>query len=45
MLAAAGIVDALYLLGWRARDRAAGVTAGLLAATSLPFLHIAAHSP
>lgn len=44
-LSAAGIAAALYLLGWRARDRAAGVTAGLLAATSLPFLQTAAASP
>lgn len=42
---AAGIVAGLYLLGWRTRDRAAGVSAGLLAATSLPFLHTAAYSP
>ena len=42
---AAGTVAALYLLGWRARDRAAGVSAGLLAATSLTFLHTAAYSP
>ena len=44
-LAAAGTVAALYLLGWRARDRAAGASAGLLAATSLPFLSGAAHAP
>ncbi len=43
--AAAGTVAALYLLGWRARDRAAGVCAGLLAATSVPFLVQAGHSP
>lgn len=42
---AAGTVAALYLLGWRARDRAAGVGGALLAATSLPFLHAAAYSP
>ncbi len=45
LLAAAGTVAALYLLGWRARDRAAGIGAGLLAATSLPFLHLCAASP
>ena len=28
----------LYLLGWRARDRATGVIAGLLLATSAPFV-------
>lgn len=44
-LAAAGTVIALYLLGWRARDRAAGVGAGLLAATSPVFLVTAAFSP
>lgn len=44
-LAAVGIVGALYALGWRARDRAAGLAAGLLAATSAPFLHLAAWSP
>ena len=44
-LAASGIVAALYLLGWRARDRAAGVSAGLLAATSVPFLAGCAYSP
>lgn len=43
--AAAGTVAALYLLGWRARDRAAGVSAGLLAATSVSFLSGAAFSP
>ena len=43
--AAAGTVAALYLLGWRARDRAAGVGAGLLAATSSVFLSSAAYSP
>jgi len=37
-LAAAGTAVALFLLGWRARDRAAGVAAGLLAATSPAFL-------
>lgn len=42
--AAAGIVAALYLLGWRARDRAAGVSAGLLAATSISFLSTSAYS-
>jgi hypothetical protein len=41
----AGTVALLYLLGWRARDRAAGVIAGLLAATSLPFAHHAAAAP
>lgn len=44
-LAAAGTVAALYLLGGRARDRAAGVSAGLLAATSIPFLFYCAYSP
>jgi len=44
-LAAAGTVAALYLLGWRARDRAAGVSAGLLAATSVSFLSGAGYSP
>ena len=44
-LAAAGTVAALYLLGWRARDRAAGVSAALLAATSVPFLSHSAYSP
>ena len=45
LAAAAGTVGALYLLGWKARDRAAGLCAGLLAATSLPFLHLCAASP
>lgn len=44
-LAAAGTVLALYLLGWRARDRAAGVSSGLMAATSQAFLMSAAYSP
>jgi hypothetical protein len=44
-LAAAGIAGTLYALGWRARDRAAGVGAGLLAALSLQFLFGAAYSP
>lgn len=44
-LAAAGIVGVLYLLGWKARDRAAGAGAGLLAAGSLQFLHLATYSP
>ena len=44
-LAAAGTVAALYLLGWRARDQATGVSAGLLAATSVPFLSSAGHAP
>ncbi len=44
-LCAAGTVAASYLLGWRARDRAAGVSAGLLAATSQAFLFGAAYSP
>ena len=44
-LAAAGIVALLYLLGWRARDRATGVSAGLLAAASPQFLYLAAYSP
>ena len=42
---AAGVVALLYLLGWRARDRAAGVGAALLAATSAAFLEAAAYSP
>ena len=42
-LAAAGTALLVYLLGWRARDRATGVVAGLLLATSLPFaLHAVA---
>lgn len=45
LLAAAGTVAALYLLGWRVRDQAAGLGAGLLAATSLPFLHQCAAAP
>ena len=45
LLAAVGTVITLYLLGWRARDRAAGLGAGLLAATSLPFLHLCAAAP
>ena len=44
-LAAAGTVAALYGLGWRARDRAAGVGAGLLAALSPQFHLSAAYSP
>ena len=44
-LAAAGTVAALYALGWKARDRAAGVSAGLLAAASVQFLSSAAYSP
>ena len=44
-LAAAGAVGMLYALGWRARDRAAGVSAGLLAAFSPQFLFLAAYSP
>ena len=44
-LAAAGIAAALYALGWRARDRAAGIGAGLLAALSPQFLFWAAYSP
>lgn len=39
---AAETVAAAYLLGWRTRDRAAGITAALLLATSLPFLSKAA---
>ena len=35
----------LYALGWRARDRAAGVSAGLLAALSPQFLFLTAYSP
>jgi hypothetical protein len=35
----------LYLLGWRARDRSAGLIAALLAATSLPFAVHAASVP
>ena len=45
LLSAAGTVAALYLLGWKARDRAAGLGAGLLAATSPPFLHLCATAP
>jgi hypothetical protein len=45
LLSAAGTVASLYLLGWKARDRAAGLGAGLLAATSPPFLHLCATSP
>ena len=42
-LGTAGTTVLAYLLGWRARDRAAGVIAGLLLATSLPFAaHVAA---
>ncbi len=37
-LAAAGTAVTLFLLGWRARDRAAGIAAGLLAAASPVFL-------
>lgn len=44
-LGAAGIVAALYLLGWRARDRAAGIGAALLVAISPLSLHTAAASP
>lgn len=44
-LAAAGTVAALYALCWKARDRAAGVSAGLLAAASVQFLYLAAYSP
>ncbi len=36
---------ALYALGWKARDRAAGVSAGLLAAASVQFPSVAAYSP
>ena len=43
-LAAAATVAVLYGLGWRARDRAAGVTAAGLAAASGPFLHAMAYS-
>ncbi len=42
---AAVTVVLLYLLGWRARDRAAGIVAGLLAATSFVFLHHALVAP
>ena len=43
---AAGTTALLYLLGWRARDRATGVIAGLLLATSLPFAqHAARRAP
>ena len=45
LISAAGTVVALYLLGWKIRDRAAGLGAGLLAATSLPFLHLCAREP
>ena len=44
-VAAAASVGALYALGWKARDRAAGVSAGLLAAASGQFLSLAAYSP
>ena len=44
-LAAAGSVGVVYALGGRARDRAAGVAAGLLLAFSPPFLFEAAYSP
>ncbi len=44
-LLAAGTAAALYALGWRARDRAAGVSAALLAACSPQFLHLAAYAP
>ena len=44
-LAAAGTVGVVYALGWRARDRAAGVGAGLLLALSPQFLFWAAYSP
>ncbi len=44
-LAAAGTVGTLYALGWKARDRAAGVGAGLLLALSPQFLFWAAYSP
>lgn len=43
-LAATTTVAVLYGLGWRARDRAAGVTAAGLAAASGPFLHAMAVS-
>ncbi len=44
-LAAAGTVGTLYALGWKARDRAAGVGAGLLLALSPQFIFSAAYSP
>ena len=44
-LAAAGTVGTLYALGWRARDRAAGVGSGLLLALNPQFLFWAAYSP
>ena len=44
-LAAMGTVGLLYALGWKARDRAAGVGAGLLLALSPQFLFWAAYSP
>lgn len=44
-LAGAGSVAALYALGWKVRDRAAGISAGLLAALSPQFLFWAAYSP
>lgn len=44
-LAAAGTVGTVYALRWRARDRAAGVTAGLLLALSPQWLFWAAYSP
>ena len=44
-LAAMGTVGTLYALGWKARDRAAGVGAGLLLALSPQDLFWAAYSP
>ncbi len=44
-LAAMGTVGAVYALGWKARDRAAGVAAGLLLALSPQFQFWAAYSP
>ena len=42
---AAGTTGLLYLLGWRARDRATGIIAALLLATSLPFAAHAVAAP
>lgn len=41
----AGTVILAYLLGWRARDRATGIIAALLLATSLPFSAMATSLP
>ena len=44
-LLAAATVGTVYALGWRARDRAAGVAAALLLALSPAFLDAASYSP